>query len=141
MGFTTCNHDVSQPYLQSAGTSLRDVYLKPSKEFEISSNEVVKLLKPLYGLAGSGDYWSATVSDHIKNDLGMEATAGDISLFFKLIHSKLSGLICSYVDNSLIAGDPEFLSLTDKKLNKIENKPMKMPKFKFAGVYIETVQY
>ncbi|MEM6805931.1 MAG: reverse transcriptase domain-containing protein, partial [Bacteroidota bacterium] len=66
MGFMIWSHDVSQAYLQSAEQLLREVYLKPSREFELSANEVLKILKPLYGLAGSGDYWGATFSTHIK---------------------------------------------------------------------------
>jgi hypothetical protein len=35
---------------------MRDVYIKPSAEFELNANQVLKFLRPLYGLADSGDY-------------------------------------------------------------------------------------
>jgi hypothetical protein len=42
--------------LQSAEPLMRDVYIKPSAELEFSANQVLKLLRPLYGIADSGDY-------------------------------------------------------------------------------------
>ena len=65
-------------YLQSASELLRDVYLKPGKEFELPTNHILKLLRPLYGLVDSGDYWNETFSNHIKNDLGMKSSALDM---------------------------------------------------------------
>jgi Reverse transcriptase (RNA-dependent DNA polymerase) len=39
--------DVTQPYFQSAEPLMRDVYIKPSVEFELNANQVMKLLRPL----------------------------------------------------------------------------------------------
>jgi hypothetical protein len=48
---------VTQSYFQSAEPLIRDVYIKPSTEFELDASQVLKLLRPLYGLADSGDNW------------------------------------------------------------------------------------
>ena len=138
MGFRIWSHDISQAYLQSAGTLLREVYLKPSKEFELSSNQLLKLLKPLYGLADSGDYWNFTFADHIKKDLHMTNTAGDLSLFFKSAHGKLCGLMGTYVDDSLLAGNHQFVQHTNKTLQKFDSKDREFDNTRFAGVYINT---
>ena len=50
------SHDVSQAYLQSGSQLLRNVYVKPTKELELTPNVLLKLLRPLYGLLDAGDY-------------------------------------------------------------------------------------
>jgi hypothetical protein len=47
--------DVTQAYLQSAELLMRDVYIKPSAEFELHANQVLNLLRTLYGMADSVD--------------------------------------------------------------------------------------
>jgi Reverse transcriptase (RNA-dependent DNA polymerase) len=54
--FRIFTHDVQQAYLHSDDKLMRDVYISLSKEFELGSDAVLKLLKPLYGLCDSGDY-------------------------------------------------------------------------------------
>ena len=56
LGCRLFSTDVTQAYLQSADKLMRYVYLKPSKEFELPPDKMLKLLEPLYGLADSGDY-------------------------------------------------------------------------------------
>ena len=65
-GFRVWSEYINNSYLQSASKLLRDVYLKPGKEFELPSNHLLKLLHPLYGLADSGDYWNETFASHMK---------------------------------------------------------------------------
>ena len=125
-GFRIWSTDVSQAYLQSESNLLRDVYFKPSKEFDLSSGQLLKLLRPLYGLADSGDYWNATFESHIKEYFGMQATAGGMSFFFKKVHQKLSGLLGTYLDDSFLAGDKEFLKLSQKIQQRFESKQREM---------------
>ena len=62
--FRLFSTDVTQAYLQSAEALQRDIFIKPPKEFELKPNELIKLLKPLYGLTESGDYWGRTFRNH-----------------------------------------------------------------------------
>ena len=54
--FRLFSTDVTQAYLHSTEELSRDVYVKPSSKVDLESNQLLKLLKPLYGPADSGDY-------------------------------------------------------------------------------------
>lgn len=139
-GFRIWTQDVTNAYIQSASQLLREVYLRPSKEFELESTHVLKLLRPLYGLADSGDYWNATYSDHIRKDLNMELSATDMSFFFKKVRGKICGLLGTYVDDTIFCGDKQFEDITSATSKRFESKEKEWDKFRFAGVYIETLQ-
>jgi hypothetical protein len=82
-GFRIWSQDVKQVYLQSSENLVRQIFLKPSKEFDLPSGKFLKLQKLLYRLADSGDFWYNTMSKHIRDDLEMKSTTGDISVFVK----------------------------------------------------------
>jgi hypothetical protein len=77
---------------------------------------VLKLLRPLYGLADSGDYWGSTLLDHLKEELGMKQTVGDPAMFFKLLDSKQQGMCATYVDDApLHAGSKVYEGLQKRQ--------------------------
>lgn len=71
-GFDVCTSDFKQAYLQSEDPLGRSVYIRdPLAEFNLSQNEWLQLLKPLYGLCDSGDLWNGTLDNHHRCDLSM----------------------------------------------------------------------
>ena len=50
---------------------MRDVYIKPPKEFNLPKNIFLKLLKPLYGMTDAGTYWWITMLVYHLEDLDM----------------------------------------------------------------------
>lgn len=137
LGFRVWSQDVTQAYLQSADKLMRDIYVKPAKEFRLSEGQLLKLLKPLYGLTDAGDYWDVTMTRHLKEDLEMTQACLDISLFFKRVQGKLTGLSGMYVDDGIHAGNAKFLEECDKTQTKFKSKPRDMDHFVFAGIQVE----
>eukprot|EP00173_Palmaria_palmata_P003801 Plantae.Rhodophyta-Palmaria_palmata.ctg414.p1 GENE.Plantae.Rhodophyta-Palmaria_palmata.ctg414~~Plantae.Rhodophyta-Palmaria_palmata.ctg414.p1 ORF type:complete len:240 (+),score=24.17 Plantae.Rhodophyta-Palmaria_palmata.ctg414:3659-4378(+) len=84
--------DISQAYLQSASENMRDIFLEPPKEMELSSDELLKLMLPLYGLADSGDRWHPTLYHRHFSDLRMEKLDTEPSFYFRSIADILVGL-------------------------------------------------
>jgi hypothetical protein len=82
--------------------------------------KMLNLLRPLYGLADSGDYWGMRLTNNLKQDLGMESTIGDPELFFKYIGNRLIGMCATYVDDTLQAGDSKFVKLSEETLRKFQ---------------------
>ena len=83
MGFDFWTKDISQAYLQSASKLLHEFYLRPNKHLQAPAGYILKLLRPLYGLADSGDYWHATFAAHLKKNLRIQTVASDMSLLFR----------------------------------------------------------
>jgi hypothetical protein len=111
MGFTIWLEDVTQAFVQSLRELLRDVFVETSKELELDSDLVLKLLDPLYGLSDAGDYWARTLLDHHRMDLHMTPTVSDGSLFFLRVAENLIGMSATYVDDSLRAGIPAVIDI------------------------------
>jgi hypothetical protein len=129
---------VTQAYLQSAEPLMRDVYIKPSAEFELNATQMLKLLRPLYGLADSGDYWGSTLLNHLNEELGMKQTVGDPAMFFKMIDSKLQGMCATYVDDALHAENVVNKEITEKTTKRFKCRYKEMDNVTFAGVEINT---
>lgn len=49
--------------------------------FASQAGELLELHRPLYRLCGAGYYWSATLDLHVVNNLGKNATAGNLLLY------------------------------------------------------------
>jgi hypothetical protein len=99
---------------------MRDVYIKPSAEFKLNANQALKLLRPLYGLADSGDYWGSTLLNHLKEMLGMKQTVGDPAMFFKMLDNKLQGVCATYMDDALHTGSKVYEGITEKTMKRFK---------------------
>ena len=64
-----------------------------------------------------------------------------MSFFFQKVHGKLKGLAGTYVDDSLFAGDQDFLAHYDKTSRKFYSKERVSDNFRFAGIYVESAEY
>jgi Reverse transcriptase (RNA-dependent DNA polymerase) len=140
--FRVWNQDVTQAYTQSALALMRKIFLQPAKKdlnyFEMTSDEVLQLLRPLYGLADAGDYWNATMVDHMLNDLGLFRTDSDLSLFYNRLNNRLNGISGTCVDDSLHAGSANYLELTEKSQQRFLSRERKFDTFSFNGADIQS---
>ena len=142
-GFRLWSQDVTQAYLQSAEKRMRSVYMKPNKHdrghFHMTEDQLLHLLRPLYGLNDAGDYWHSTFSSHMLTDLNMTACTGDLSLFFKHVGERLCGLTGIYVDDQIGTGDAQFDKESRATERKFQSKAREYDSFKFAGIQVERV--
>ena len=122
MRLDVCTDDISQAYLQSASKLLREVYLSSNKHLQDPAGYILKLLRLLYGLADSGDYGHATFAEHLRKHLGMQTVDSDMSLFFRRARGQLTGLLASYVDDTLACDDSSFSQLTEETQKRFEFK-------------------
>ena len=92
-GFRIWSTDIIQAYLQSSAPLMRDIFIKAGKELCLDKDKLLKLLRPLYGLAESGDFWYRTITNHLREDLKMKSQIGDLSLFTKHVQNQLLCLL------------------------------------------------
>lgn len=143
LNFRVFSHDVSKSYLQSKDHLSRGIYLQPRLAdmdlFGIKEGECLHLLKPLYGICNSGDYWGITVASHIKDDLKMAPLTADPSLYDKMGPDTVDGLLGTYVDDSFLGGNEEFQEHTKKTLQRFDSKPRVWDNLEFLGVSLRTI--
>lgn len=137
-GFSVWSEDMTLTCTQGAERILRKVYVKGNPEFQLSSNKLLDILRPLYGLVDSGDYLQATFPHHLKKDLGMIANACDMAQIFKRLQSSLQELIATHVDDTLGAGTKQFQHETLRTAQMFDEKPHEINSLTFASIAIET---
>lgn len=114
-----------------------NIYVRPTHEFRLNSDQLLRLLKPLYGLFESGDYWHETFFRHLQHDLRMQPTAGDFSFFVKVVSGKLQGMMGTYVDDTLCAGTNDFHETSTATERKFESKERKYDSFTLACIQVD----
>lgn len=127
--------------IQGADEILRKIYVKGKPEFQLAPNQLLEILRPLYGLADSGDCWHETFLRHLKKGLGMNSTACDLSLFFKHIKGALHGIVATHVDDTLSSGDKIFEKESQVTGQRADSKPRQYDTLNLSGVSIETLRH
>lgn len=79
--FEVWKQEGSQAYLQSSSVLTRDVLVLPKEVFILKDETFRKLLKPLYDLTDSCEYWLVTISSHLQNYPSTTSLNGDLVCF------------------------------------------------------------
>ena len=136
--FEVWSSNVKLAYLQSTEPLVRRVFIKnPAPEFELLPHECFELLRPLYGLIDAGDLLHKTLHKHLTEDIGLEATKADPSLYFSFREGKLIGINGSNVDDLLRAGGNDFRNICNKTHERFETSGDETAPLTFAGFNIE----
>lgn len=101
------DHHITEAYFQARATLQRDVFVKPHI-IEIAPNELIQVVKPLYSLTYSGDYWSQTLTPYHNEDLNMKSGSSDHSHLFKTLYENLIGLLVTHVNDAISTGNRDF---------------------------------
>lgn len=106
--------DVEKAYVQEASQIQRKSFTRPHC-IDLRENELLQVMKPLYGLTERGNYWCMTNDNvHIVKPNMQEAT-GDSALFFKKVLEQLFSISGSYVNDVIQTG-------TEQEKRKIQHQ-------------------
>lgn len=128
--------DFSKSYLQGNELLSRKVYINPPAELELGPRILLRLLKSLYGLSDSGDYWYKIFSKHLREDLERNPTTGDISYFSRRENWGVMGLVASNVDDTISTGTEAFEEESIITRNKFQWSYRRENNVTFAGIKI-----
>lgn len=124
--FTVWTSDVRQAYLQSEQVLSRPVFLRdPVKKFDLGENKALQLLKPLYGLSESGDIWYRILDRHHRSDLEMNPLRSDPALYVRMEQGSLIGILGTYVDDMIRAGNTKFWKTPKKTEERFDMEEAK----------------
>lgn len=140
-GFRIFAHDVKQAYLQSEEELTRKQFLlqkkKDLKYFQLEENDIHHLLKPIYDTPDAVDYCGITMDRHAREDLQLEPTRGDSSLYIRSNDEDVDSVMGNYVDDGFFAGSEGMEELTEKMLKRFDSKPRARDNFEFFGTEIK----
>ncbi|KAF4470049.1 hypothetical protein FALBO_3049, partial [Fusarium albosuccineum] len=136
--------DISQAYTQSETRLNRAIFLQLPTELKKKYPEgiVLRVEKPLYGLAEAGLHWYATYSKHHQDRLRMEAVSSDPCLLLTREGDEF-GVTAMQTDDTFNIGTETFIRREDDELKKagFKAKPQRVimtnDSCDFNGSYIE----
>ena len=134
LGFDVWSLDVKKAYLQAASTLRRNIFVKP-ESLELKPGETLQVVKPLHGVAESGDYRCETNHRFHVDKLRMKQSTGDFVLFFRRAMKKLISISGSYVDEVWQTGTQEEKKRIQDEFRKVfDVKISNAKKFMYTGI-------
>jgi hypothetical protein len=111
--------DISQAYVQSTTLLNRDFYIRPPYElaccFALKDDQILKVVKPLYGVPEAGNHWFKTYHTHHVEQLGMTQSTYDPCLLYS---REPFGVVGLQTDDTLFLADDEFARQEALQLQK-----------------------
>lgn len=102
--------DITKAYTQSVTSLERDAHNRLPPEISITSEKLLKLVKPLYEALESGLHWYLIYMEHQTGKLGICRSRADPFLPYKHNDGELECIVILQVAGSLIDGTETFLN-------------------------------
>jgi hypothetical protein len=119
--------DITQAYIQAEDQLTRQIFARLPTELEdkFPRGTIMKITRPLYGLAESGLYWFKTYHSHHKNKLNMKISSYDPCLLFTVSGPLDFGITGLQTDDTFSFATPIFSEREEKELQeaKLRAKP------------------
>lgn len=121
-GMVCFSRDIKQAYIRSKSYLVRDIFCWPSPEaakaYNLGPDDIIHVVKPLYGIAEAGNHWYETWTNYIQGTFGLRPSAFDPCLLITENGRKPFAIAGTQVDDTLFIGDGDFVELEDEELQK-----------------------
>lgn len=108
--------------MQYRGTLNLAVFIHPPTALQLPAASLLRLIKPLYGLADDGDHRFRTQRYHLEGKMHMDQTLTD-PVFLRCTEVNLSGQTNTLVDDMIKSGSEEFPKFSKSTAEEFESKP------------------
>lgn len=112
--------------------------MNPPKDSVLQPNELLKLLKRLYDLSKSGNYWGHTLQKYMIDELETNHDIIDTDLSYKSSDEEFIGLCTIYVDDASYAKSGTFQKAIKDTKTKFSCRKGEYDSLQFSGFKIET---
>ena len=104
-----CVRDISQAYVQSKTSLNRPFYVKPPAGTDLGDN-LLKVMRPLYGVPEAGTHWFKTYHDHHLQRLGLRVSTFDPCLMYSS-----DAVVGLQTDDSLFCATDNYIKLEEQE--------------------------
>lgn len=101
--------DVKKAFVMSRTRLCRKVYLRAPPEFQLPKGQLLRLVKPLYGITDTPMHCLKTCADYHRNEVKILPGASDPCCWYQNHNGELQGSLALQGDHILFAGTKEFL--------------------------------
>ncbi|KAM4060975.1 reverse transcriptase (RNA-dependent DNA polymerase) [Hirsutella rhossiliensis] len=121
-GITLSLRDITQAYPQSQTKLSRTIltYLPTELQGKYPNGTIIRVIKPLYGIAEAGVHWFRTYQQHHLEKLDMSTSTYDSCLLISNTGPDTLGIVGMQTDDTLILGTNNFSTREEEELQKAE---------------------
>ena len=116
-GWKSAALDVKTAFLQGFPID-RGVFLKPTTEFQVGQDKLLKLKKCVYGLSDASRQWFERVKLEVSK-LGFSQSESDPCVFLYKQNGTLKGFLLSHVDDFWVSGTDIFIEFACSRLSAV----------------------
>ncbi|KAI0995357.1 hypothetical protein K3495_g12825 [Podosphaera aphanis] len=112
---------ITQAYVQSVTNLSRKIFVKAPAEIGLDANQILLILKPLYGIPEAGNHWYHTYHKHFLQNLNMEESTYDSCLLYSTSRRSRNagfGIVGMQTDDTLTLCDVAFAKLEEVEVKK-----------------------
>lgn len=131
-GMKLAIRDITQAYVQSKTNLQRVILARLPKELQGQKNKypdgtLLRVLKPLYGIAESGVHWFATYEDHLRTKMEMEPSFDpcimiSVAPASDSVPDRYFGIVGLQTDDTILLGTQSFMEKEEIELVKADFK-------------------
>jgi hypothetical protein len=113
--------DITQAYVQSETTLIRDFYVEPPVEMNLTEEVILKVVKPLYGIPEAGNHWFSTYHKLHTDSLGMKTSTYDPCLLYRRSQEGIiDGITGMQTDDTLMTCNEAFAFDEESTIKKAQ---------------------